>query len=86
MPMLVDTEPLRSDDLINRAWEVMGRFVVLKPNEEEFIAGIGRGVLLPELLFKSGSEDEKKINDHPAIQWMVTNVRGQLDKMNKKKK
>ncbi len=64
----------------------MEQFVVLEPNEEEFIAGIGRGELFSKLLFKIGSENEKKINEHPAILWKVVNVRNQLAKMSKMKK
>jgi hypothetical protein len=86
LPMLAFSEPLRSVDLIDRAWAVMEQFVVLEPNEEEFIAGIGRGEVLSKLLFKAGSENEKKINEHPAILWKVVNVRNQLAKLSKRKK
>lgn len=86
MPMLAVSEPLRSVDLIDRAWKVIEQFVILEPNEEEFITGIGRGELLSKLLFKAGSENEKKINEHPAILWKVVNVRNQLAKMSKRKK
>ena len=36
--------------------------------------------------FKAGSENEKKINEHPAILWKVVNVRNQLAKLSKRKK
>jgi predicted nucleotidyltransferase component of viral defense system len=85
-PMLALSEPLQSVDLIDRAWAVMEQLVVLEPNEEEFIAGIGRGELISKLLFKAGSENEKKIHEHPAILWKVVNVRNQLAKLSKRKK
>jgi hypothetical protein len=60
---------------------------MLEPNRlPEFIAGIGRGELLSKLLFKAGSENEKKINEHLAILWKVVNARNQLAKLSKRKK
>lgn len=43
------------------------------------------GELLPQLLFTAGSEDAKKINEHPAILWKVVNVRNYLAGQSKKK-
>ena len=82
-PMLAASERLRPADLIDRAWVVMQQFLSLEPNEEEYLAGILRGELLPHLLFTPGSEDAKTISEHPAILWKVLNVRNHLAKKNK---
>lgn len=79
-PMLASSESLRLADLIDRAWVVMQQFLPLEPNEEEYVAGILRGELLPHRLFTPGSEDAKKISEHPAILWKVLNVRNHLKK------
>jgi predicted nucleotidyltransferase component of viral defense system len=79
-PMLAASEPLRSADLIDGAWAVVEQLLPLDPNEEEYIAGIERGELLPQLLFPDGSEDAKTISEHPAIQWKILNVRKHLRK------
>ena len=83
-PMLAASEPLRSADLIDRAWAVVEQLFPLGPNEEEYIAGIQRGELLHQLLFRDGSEDAKTISEHPAIQWKILNVRKHLRKKNHK--
>jgi len=85
-PMLASSEPLRSADLIDSAWAVVQQFIALEPNEEEYIANIQRGELMPQLLFTAGSEDAKTISEHPAILWKVLNVRNHLRKQNKKGK
>ncbi|MEW6664330.1 MAG: nucleotidyl transferase AbiEii/AbiGii toxin family protein [Thermodesulfobacteriota bacterium] len=77
-PMLASSETLRPADLIEKAWAVMEQFMPLEPNEEEYVAGILRGELLPQLLFAPDSEDSKKISRHPAILWKVINVRDHL--------
>ena len=85
-PMLAASEPLRSGDLMNRAWAVVEEFLALEPNEEEYIVGIQRGEFLPQLLFTDASDDPKRIAEHPAILWKLVNVRNQLTKPSKKRK
>lgn len=85
-PMLASSETLRPADLIEKAWAVMEQFMPLESNEEEYVAGIRRGELLPHLLFTPGSEDSKKISEHPAILWKVLNVREHLKKQQAKRK
>jgi predicted nucleotidyltransferase component of viral defense system len=83
-PMLASLEPLRSADLVDRAWSIVEQFLALEPKEAEYIANIQRGKLLPQLLFSAGSDDARKIAEHPAILWKVLNVRDHLRKQNKK--
>ena len=63
---------------------VVEQFLALEPNEKEYIAAIRRGELLPQLLFTAGSEDDKRITEHPAILWKVVNVRNYLRRQSKK--
>lgn len=79
-PMLASPGLLRSADLIDRAWGVIEQFFPLGPEEEEYVSGIQRGELLPQLLFAPGSEESRKIGKHPAILWKVFNVRNHLNK------
>lgn len=85
-PMLASIEPFRSADLVDRAWSVVEQFLALEPREAEYIANIQRGEVLPQLLFSAGSEDARRIAQHPAILWKVLNVRNHLRKQNKKTK
>lgn len=85
-PMLVFAEPVRPSDLIDKAWSVMQQFLPLEPHEEEYVAGIMRGELLPHLLFSPGSKDAKTIGEHPAILWKLQNVRNHLAKQSEKRK
>ena len=84
VPMLaVDASP-RADDLVKRAWAVLSDFMTLRPNEAAYIASIERGELCPELLFPDDPEAAKRIAEHPAILWKITNVRSHLARHNKK--
>jgi hypothetical protein len=83
-PMLASFESLQSADLVDRAWSIVEQFLPLEPKEAEYIANIQRGKVLPQLLFSAGSEDARKIAEHPAILWKVLNVRDHLRKQNKK--
>jgi predicted nucleotidyltransferase component of viral defense system len=85
VPMLASSELVRPADLIDRAWDVIEQFLPLEPKEEEYVAGIQRGELLPHLLFTPGSEDSKKISKHPAILWKVLNVRNYFGARGQKK-
>ena len=85
-PMLARPKAIRSEDLIDRSWAAVAGFLTLKPNEEEYLAGIQRGELLSQLLFGPGSEEAKKIAEHPALLWKLANVRIHLAKQSKKKK
>jgi len=86
VPMLASSELLPPGDLVDKAWRIMQQFLPLESNEEEYIAGIMSGELIPELLFTPGSEDAKKISKHPAILWKVLNVRDHLKKQQAKGK
>jgi predicted nucleotidyltransferase component of viral defense system len=85
-PMLAFAEPVRPSDLIDKVWSVMQQFLPLEPHEEEYVAGIMRGELLPHLLFSPGSKDAKTIGEHPAILWKLQNVRNHLAKQSEKRK
>ncbi len=64
-------------------WAVLSDFMTLRPNEAAYIASIERGELCPELLFPDDPEAAKRIAEHPAILWKITNVRSHLARHNK---
>ena len=83
VPMLaVDASP-RAEDLVKRAWAVLSEFMTIRPNEAAYIASIEHGELCPELLFPDDPEEAKRIAEHPAILWKITNVRSHLERHNK---
>jgi predicted nucleotidyltransferase component of viral defense system len=84
-PMLATNVPIPSRELVKSAWEVVGRFLSLTPNEEEFIAAIQRGELRPERLLPDDAEEVERIANHPAIRWKIANVRAHLAKSDKKR-
>jgi hypothetical protein len=82
-PMLSMSDPPKTIDLIDRAWEVVRHLLDLAPNEKGYLAAIQKGELHPELLFAEGSEDYRVVASHPAIEWKLTNVRSHLAKKGK---
>ncbi len=62
-------------ELLDNAWNVVGPFVRLDHDEEEFVAGIHQGIVQPELLFPNDKGQAKLIATHPVILWKVENVR-----------
>ncbi|MDD5205402.1 MAG: nucleotidyl transferase AbiEii/AbiGii toxin family protein [Desulfobacterales bacterium] len=82
-PMLSSAEPLEPGEIIDRAWALMDQLLLLAPNEKEYVEGILRGEVLPNLLFDAASEDAKVISEHPAIQWKVHNVRRHLKRQSR---
>jgi predicted nucleotidyltransferase component of viral defense system len=83
-PMLATRELPRSIDIVDHAWGAVQRLLTLEPNEKEYIAAIQSGELRPQLLFTEGSEEFKRIAEHPAILWKVANVRNYLRRQTKK--
>jgi len=77
-PMLAADAAPSADDLITNAWEAVGEFMAVKPNEEAYLAFVERGELRPELVFPDDPEAAQRIADHPAILWKLTNVRKHL--------
>jgi predicted nucleotidyltransferase component of viral defense system len=78
-PMLAVETPPRADDLVRQAWAVLSEFMTLRHNEETYITSIERGELRPELLFSDDPETAKRVAEHPAILWKITNVRAHLE-------
>ena len=66
-----------------RFWAVLSDFMMLRPNEAVYIASIERGELCPEMLFPDDPEAVKRIAEHKAILWKITNVRSHLARHNK---
>lgn len=73
-PMLTAAEPPDATTLIDRAWRVVAPFVDLNQTEAQYIAGIERAELQPELLAPGQPELVGVLADHPAIRWKIRNV------------
>jgi predicted nucleotidyltransferase component of viral defense system len=85
-PMLAGTRAMPADDLVQQAWEVVGAFTTLGPAEREYVDAIHRGELRPDQLFPDSPAEAAQIERHPAIQWKLFNVRGQLAPLSTKAK
>jgi len=75
VPMLAEAEHPQASVLVERAWDVLAKFLSLEPNEQEYIAAIHHGDLRIDLLFPDSLELAARIGEHPAIQWKLQNVR-----------
>jgi len=78
VPMLTANEKPWAEDLFDRAWSMLSKFLDLEPAELEYIEAIHRGELRPELLFPDDTDQADRIARHPAIQWKIQNVRNYL--------
>ena len=69
--------------LVESAWGLAGRFVTLAPNENAYVAGIGRGEIVLDHLFPSTPDMAARLAQHPALLWKIANVREHLKKRSK---
>ncbi|MEA3420384.1 MAG: hypothetical protein U9Q97_01755 [Acidobacteriota bacterium] len=69
---------MKANELVHKAWAVIGPFLELSPPEREYLQKIHEGVLQPEVLFPDAPEESAKFVVHPAILWKVANVRSHL--------
>jgi hypothetical protein len=76
-PLLAGVTPVR-EELIERAWGNLAKFLTLEPDEKGFITAVQQGELRSELLFSHNSEEAGRIAAHPAILWKIQNVRNYL--------
>ncbi len=76
-PLLSFAAPDR-EELIERAWSVLNRFLTINPEEREFLDAIQRGVLKPDLLFPDDAKEAGRLATHPAMLWKIENVKGYL--------
>jgi hypothetical protein len=75
LPMLVTGQRPEAPRLVERAWAVVEPLLDLTPAEAEFVAAIGRGDFLADLL---GDAAAAELAGHPAIEWKLHNVREHL--------
>ena len=75
LPTLVAGEAPDPSDLVERAWSVVEPLLNVTADEAEFLAGIECGDYLPHLL---GDPHVVELEEHPAIQWKLHNVREHL--------
>jgi len=85
LPMLITGEVPDRSDLVRDSWALAARFVALTPNEEGYIAAVGRGDLPLDTLFPDSSEEAARLAQHPALLWKIENVRKHLKRGSQKK-
>ena len=76
-PMLAGVSPTRNE-LLERAWNAIDKFLKLESAEAEYIAALAHGELKPELLFPDHPEEAGAAAAHPAILWKLQNVKKYL--------
>jgi predicted nucleotidyltransferase component of viral defense system len=77
-PLISGNPQLKANELVQKAWAVVGSFLELTPHEKEYLQKIQEGVLQPELLFPGAHKESEKFSSHPAILWKIANVRSHL--------
>ncbi|MBN1223093.1 MAG: nucleotidyl transferase AbiEii/AbiGii toxin family protein [Candidatus Aminicenantes bacterium] len=78
LPLLIGNPSLNANELVQKAWAVVGPFTELTRAEKEYLDKIHEGVLNPEIIFPNAPEKSAKFAVHPAILWKVSNVRSYL--------
>ena len=77
-PMLAEVEVPAAGELVEKAWQVIEPFVLMEKAERAFVDGIARGVFRGDLLDIEGNA-ATELEQHPAIQWKLRNVREKSD-------
>lgn len=77
-PMLAVEGPPDARELAERAWEMIAPLLTLSQNELDYFAAVDRGELRLELLFPDEPDEVARLARHPALQWKVANVRGDV--------
>lgn len=75
---LIANEPVNMTALIERAWNLIERFMHLSADEAAYVTAIGLGELRLDLLFPNDQAEAELFERHPAIQWKLKNVRERL--------
>lgn len=78
VPMLIANDKPQAEDLFDRAWSILAKFLDMEQTEMEYIEAIHRGELRPELLFPDDADQADRIARHPAILWKIQNVQRYL--------
>ena len=76
--MLAVEGPPDARELAERAWEMIAPLLTLSQNELDYFAAVDRGELRLELLFPDEPDEVARLARHPALQWKVANVRGDV--------
>ena len=77
-PLISGNPQLKTNELDQKAWAVVGPFLEFTTHEKEYLQKIQAGVLQPELLFPDDHKESAKFAKHPAILWKIANVRSHL--------
>jgi len=84
VPLLNLRIDFSAHNLIDRAWEVVSRFLALSEEERAYLESVARGGLNLELIFPDDPQEAERVAGHPAIQWKMANVRAHLAKVRSK--
>jgi hypothetical protein len=74
--MLIETEKPSAAELRRSAAAVVGPLLELSEEEREFCDRLGRGELVPELLFPDDGDLAARIAASPPLRWKAQNARG----------
>ena len=66
-PLLRDGERPDAHELLDRVAEIIGPWLNLSANEEEYVDRLQSGQLMPELLFPQDREMADRLRQHPAL-------------------
>jgi len=73
-PLLREGERPDAKALRENVARVIGPWLTLSPNEEEYAERLQRGELMPELLFPDNRQMADKLRQHPVLLWKVKNA------------
>lgn len=80
VPMLVGGEGVEAADVVDRAWERVGRLVELTGDEARYFDRIRAGELRLDLLFPRDPAEAARMARHPSLLWKIMNVRKHMKK------
>jgi predicted nucleotidyltransferase component of viral defense system len=73
-PLLREGDRPNAKELQDGVARIIGPWLKLSPNEEEYVECLQRGELMPELLFPQDRKMADKLRQHPALLWKAKNA------------
>jgi predicted nucleotidyltransferase component of viral defense system len=80
LPLLMTRGPIDLTSLLSSAWKNIESLLNPDDIEKEYLSSLDLGDLQPALLFPDDPSLAKLVQEHPAIQWKLRNVREFLGK------
>lgn len=82
-PMLAGPGRPKCEDLVKRAWQILGPILELEEREMEYFERLQQGELRPELLFGDSDPTALRLRKHPALRWKALNARAHHEQQRK---